>query len=203
MWATVDKAGARRLLGDARVLVLPAVEFLSCTALHEVFGTVSYECLCARCIAIEPNGTAFLTSLACAQQAGPEKTSFEFIPRKSSLCRLDTCCLCCSLVFLRVSCWWPSMFEEDSAERTMKSKKNLGDCVVVHRKSSRRIVETVRERKLRSNGEPADHVENSQVPIDETFISRYGECFLRDARWQGCCVHSTEFQTKVQLVSQS
>ena len=26
------------------------------------------------------------------------------------------------------------MFQEDAAERTMKSKKNLGDCVVVHRK---------------------------------------------------------------------
>ena len=81
LWAIVDQACVRRLLGDARVLVLPAVEFPFCTAVHEVSRTVSYECLCARCAATEPNGTAFLTSSACAQQAGPENV-FHVNPKK-------------------------------------------------------------------------------------------------------------------------
>ena len=88
MWAIVDQAGVRRLLGDAREVVLPAVEFPSCTAVHEVSRTVSYECLCERCIAIEPNGTCISFELGVCTAGGTRENEFHVIPSKLS-CRLD------------------------------------------------------------------------------------------------------------------
>ena len=115
--------------------------------------------------------TTFLTSMACAQQAGSEKTSLASqVGGKSTHCRLDIGYLSCSWLgvlacFVLVAFHVGRRHSGKNHEIEVKILKESLETALGCKESSRSNDEMVRKRKVWCIGETADQLENPSCKL--------------------------------------
>ena len=125
--------------------------------------------------------TAFLTSKACAQQAGAEKMCFASQSLGVLTLQTGHQLFVLLLVFfvslLLVAFPVGKRYSGKNYEVEMRILKQTLENALWSKEGSRGNDEMIRKRKSWNRSETADQLENPKVPIDEIIIRPYGECF--------------------------